>query len=199
MKRFAFILMAAAALFTACQGEEGGSTGGGKLNIKADFTIAPNPAFTGEEVSFDATASDGIAPYTFNWEIGTEIKLEGQNVKYTFEQNSAYIVKLTVTDKDGNVVYEESEYYTGDDYYVFDFNEDGSGFMITSDEGDMDSTPCTWVLVEGKLTVTVKIGSYSDNMTFALESVSATKAVLVDSEVESDGTSWKEEYVFKKI
>lgn len=104
MKRFAFILMAAAALFTACQGEEGGSTGGGKLNIKADFTIAPNPAFTGEEVSFDATASDGIAPYTFNWEIGTEIKLEGQNVKYTFEKNSAYIVKLTVTDKDGNKV-----------------------------------------------------------------------------------------------
>ena len=102
-------------------------------------------------------------------------------------------------DKDGNVVYEESEYYTGDDYYVFDFNEDGSGFMITSDEGDIDSTPCTWVLVEGKLTVTVKIGSYSDNMTFALESVSATKAVLVDSEVESDGTSWKEEYVFKKL
>ena len=96
-------------------------------------------------------------------------------------------------DKDGNVVYEESEYYTGDDYHVFDFNEDGSGFMITSDEGDMDSTPCTWVLVEGKLTVTVKIGSYSDNMTFALESVSATKAVLVDSEVETDGTSWKEE------
>ena len=102
-------------------------------------------------------------------------------------------------DKDGNVVYEESEYYTGDDYYVFDFNEDGSGFMITSDEGDMDSTPCTWVLVEGKLTVTVKIGSYSDNMTFALESVSATKSVLVDLEVESDGTSWKEEYVFKKL
>ena len=45
----------------------------------------------------------------------------------------------------------------------------------------------------------MKIGSYSDNMTFALESVSATKAVLVDSEVESDGTSWKEEYGFKKI
>ena len=33
----------------------------------------------------------------------------------------------------------------------------------------------------------------------ALESVSATKAVLVDSEVESDGTSWKEESVFKKL
>lgn len=104
MKKFAFVLMAAAALFTACTGEEGGATGGGKLNIKADFTIAPNPAFTGEEVSFDATASEGIAPYTYNWEIGTEIKLEGQNVKYTFEQNSAYIVKLTVTDKDGNKV-----------------------------------------------------------------------------------------------
>ena len=50
-----------------------------------------------------------------------------------------------------------------------------------------------------KDSVTVKIGSYSDNMTFALESVSATKAVVVDSEVESDGTSWKEEYVFKKL
>ena len=50
-----------------------------------------------------------------------------------------------------------------------------------------------------KDSVTVKIGSYSDNMTFALESVSATKAVLVDSEVESDGTSWKEEYVFKEL
>lgn len=45
----------------------------------------------------------------------------------------------------------------------------------------------------------MKIGSYSDNMTFALESVSATKSVLVDLEVESDGTSWKEEYVFKEL
>lgn len=102
MKRLAFILMVAAALFTACTGEKGGTTGGGDLKIKADFTITPNPAIVGEEVTLAATASDGISPYTFNWEIGTDIKLQGETVKYSFDANGAYVVKLTVLDKDGN-------------------------------------------------------------------------------------------------
>lgn len=106
MKKFAFILMAAAALFTACNKEEnpqgGGNTPGGNLSVKADFTISANPCFVGDEITFTATATGGAEPYTYTWTIGTDINLEGQEVKYTFEKNNAYIVKLTVVDSQGN-------------------------------------------------------------------------------------------------
>ena len=107
MKKFAFILMAAAAIFASCnkvEGPQGGNTDkpSGNLTVKADFTISVNPAVVGEEVAFTATATGGAEPYTFNWELGSDIKLEGQEVKYTFEKNNAYIVKLTVVDSQGN-------------------------------------------------------------------------------------------------
>ena len=106
MKKFAFILMAAAAIFASCNKEEnpqgGGDTPGEKLTVKADFTISANPCFVGDEITLTATATGGAEPYTYNWELGADIKLEGQVVKYTFEKNNAYIVKLTVLDKYGN-------------------------------------------------------------------------------------------------
>ena len=101
MKKFVFILMAAAALFASCAEKEQGGAG---ATLVADFTISKNPCVVGEEVSFDATVSGGKTPYTFNWALGTDIALEGQNVKYTFEKNQPYIVKLVVTDAAGNKV-----------------------------------------------------------------------------------------------
>ena len=106
MKKFAFILMAAAAIFASCNKEEnpqGGNTPGEKLTVKADFTISANPCFVGDEITFTATATGGAEPYTYNWTIGSDINLEGQEVKYTFEKNNAYIVKLTVLDSYGNM------------------------------------------------------------------------------------------------
>ena len=108
MKKFAFILMAAAAIFASCNKEEGPQNGGGNnntggnLTVKADFTISQNPCKVGDEITFTATATGGAEPYTYNWELGSDIKLEGQTVKYTFEKNNAYIVKLTVLDSQGN-------------------------------------------------------------------------------------------------
>lgn len=99
MKKFALILMAAAAIFAACT-EEGAKTDGGTLT--ADFTISANPCLVGDEITFEATVTGGIAPYTYNWELGSDIKLEGNPVKYTFRANNPYIIKLIVTDKDGN-------------------------------------------------------------------------------------------------
>lgn len=103
MKKFAFILMAAAALFTACAEGEGGTSGGGSsLAVKADFTMSATQVLVGEEVTFTATAEGGVSPYTFNWQLGTSVNLSGQTVKYTFDNNGGVIVKLTVLDKDGN-------------------------------------------------------------------------------------------------
>ena len=59
MKKFALILMAAAAIFAACT-EEGAKTDGGTLT--ADFTISANPCLVGDEITFEATVSGGIAP-----------------------------------------------------------------------------------------------------------------------------------------
>lgn len=101
MKRIISILMAATVLFAACEKEQGG---GSTSTLTADFTISVNPCVVGEEVAFDATVDGGKAPYTFNWTLGTDIVLEGQNVKYTFEKNQPYIVKLVVTDAAGSKV-----------------------------------------------------------------------------------------------
>ena len=101
MKRIISILMAATVLFAACEKEQGG---GSTSTLTADFTISVNPCVVGEEVAFNATVDGGKAPYAFNWTLGTDIVLEGQNVKYTFEKNQPYIVKLVVTDAAGNKV-----------------------------------------------------------------------------------------------
>ena len=96
--------MAAVAVFAACSEKENGSGAGSGEPLAADFTISINPCKVGEEIELKATASGGVTPYTFTWELGSDIKLEGQEVKYTFEQNGAYITKLVVVDKAGNKV-----------------------------------------------------------------------------------------------
>lgn len=96
--------MAAVAVFAACSEKENGSGAGSGEPLAADFTISINPCKVGEEIELKATASGGVTPYTFTWELGSDIKLEGQDVKYTFEQNGAYITKLVVVDKAGNKV-----------------------------------------------------------------------------------------------
>lgn len=104
MKRFALTIMAAFAVFAACT-EKGPDSGTGTGEpLVADFTISVNPCKVGEEVELKATASGGVTPYTFTWELGSDIRLEGQDQKYTFEKNGAYVTKLTVVDKAGNKV-----------------------------------------------------------------------------------------------
>ena len=104
MKKLTFILMAAAALFTACNKEETQATGA----LKADFKMSANTCQEGEEVTFEASAEGGRTPYTFNWEIaaaeGEKISFTGQSKTQKFESCAPYVVKLTVVDKDGKKV-----------------------------------------------------------------------------------------------
>lgn len=101
MKRLALIFMAALTFAVACSEKEGGSGSGSSSPLTADFTISANPCLVGQEVELKATAEGGVSPYTFTWELGSDIRLEGQNIKYTFDANGAYITKLTVVDKNG--------------------------------------------------------------------------------------------------
>ena len=101
MKRLTFILMAAAALFTACNKDETQASG----PLKADFKMSANTCQEGEEITFEASAEGGRSPYTFNWEIaaaeGEKITFTGKTKAYKFESCAPYVVKLTVVDKDG--------------------------------------------------------------------------------------------------
>ncbi|MBE6215248.1 MAG: hypothetical protein E7123_03360 [Bacteroidales bacterium] len=106
MKRLALIFMAALAFTVACSEKEGGSDAGSGTGgpLTVDFTISANPCLVGQEIELKATVAGGVSPYTFTWELGSDIKLEGQEVKYTFDANGSYITVLTVVDKSGKKV-----------------------------------------------------------------------------------------------
>ena len=51
----------AALLLSGCSKDNGSAT------LIADFTMTPNPASAGQEVTFTPSITGGEAPYTYSW------------------------------------------------------------------------------------------------------------------------------------
>ncbi|MCF7890009.1 PKD domain-containing protein [Candidatus Bipolaricaulota bacterium] len=76
-------------------------------DLTASFTMSPNPTTTGEEVSFDASASTGdIVSYDWFFESNnpnTTVTGTGETTTHTYTQTGSYLVSLQVTAEDGDV------------------------------------------------------------------------------------------------
>lgn len=99
MKRFFYALMIVAlAVVTSC-----GNKGGNAPALTVNFTISANPGTVGEELTFTAEVTGGVAPYTFAWKVGEDVTLNGSPAAWTPEENGNFVVTLTVTDANGTV------------------------------------------------------------------------------------------------
>ena len=70
--------------------------------LAAFFTYSPTNFTAGQPVTFTATASNGISPYTFGWNFGDGSTGSGQTVTHAYGQTGTFTVKLTVTDSSQN-------------------------------------------------------------------------------------------------
>ena len=66
------------------------------------FTYSPTNPTAGQAVTFTATASNGMGPYTFTWDFGDGSAGSGQTVTHVYGQAGEFTVKLTVTDSSQN-------------------------------------------------------------------------------------------------
>lgn len=71
--------------------------------VVADFAYAPTNPAVGQSISFSATASGGIPPYTFGWDFGDGTTGTGATVTHSYNTPDSFIVTLTVTDSVGHV------------------------------------------------------------------------------------------------
>ncbi len=74
------------------------------LAPKADFTWSPASPATGQPVTFiDGSIPKGGAIVSWAWDFGQEGTASVQNPDFTFTENGAYTVRLTVRDEFGSV------------------------------------------------------------------------------------------------
>ncbi len=69
----------------------------------AAFTLSPKEAFTGDDITFDGSAStdpDGKV-YIYTWNFGDKTEDSGKIVTHKYKASGTYTVKLTVTDEYG--------------------------------------------------------------------------------------------------
>lgn len=99
MKKLLLALMAFSLAIVACEEIENEVP-----QLMVDFTISANPVYAGEEVVFTANVSGGVAPYTYEWSVGEDVKLSGETATWTPEINNTYKVVLKATDSKGTAV-----------------------------------------------------------------------------------------------
>lgn len=73
----------------------------GEEAMNASFNLAQTEYTTIQPVTFKASLSGGVAPYTYLWEFGDGNTAADAEVEYTYTEAGNYSVTLTVTDADG--------------------------------------------------------------------------------------------------
>ena len=67
-------------------------------------TIIPNEADLYETISLESSASGGLKPYTFTWDLGDGTEKYEQNITHSYEHPGFYEIKLTVEDSINNII-----------------------------------------------------------------------------------------------
>ncbi|GAA5216819.1 choice-of-anchor J domain-containing protein [Corallincola platygyrae] len=73
----------------------------GQEGLKANFSLGQTLYTTVEPVSFQATVSGGVAPYTYLWAFGDGETSTDAESTHTYSEAGSYTVTLTVTDTEG--------------------------------------------------------------------------------------------------
>lgn len=68
---------------------------------QVDFTAQPNPAFVGEPVFFESSASGGTPPYTFSWDFNGDGYTDCEESECTFAYSFPYNGDVTLKVRDG--------------------------------------------------------------------------------------------------
>ena len=67
-------------------------------SLSSSFTFSPSTPSTGTQVSFTASASGGMQPYTFTWNFGDGSTGTGSSTAHTYTLAGSYNVVVTVKD-----------------------------------------------------------------------------------------------------
>lgn len=66
--------------------------------LAADFSFSPTKPVVGETISFSATASGGMSPYSYSWTFGDGSSGSGAKVGHGYSAKGTFTVTLTVSD-----------------------------------------------------------------------------------------------------
>lgn len=70
--------------------------------VNATASATPTTVEVGDPVSFSASATGGITPYTYHWDFGDGNTSTDQNPTHSYQQNQTFTATLTVTDSNSN-------------------------------------------------------------------------------------------------